>query len=112
MRKAEKGTYLELFKYVTKVVAKDVNGNGKIYIHAIDTIVKALRDKRTFQPFGGVKMISEDIEELQAEELQGVPEYDFMEWFWEEQDWINKYGECLTGYEASEELKKLLLMKC
>jgi len=106
--KANESSVIELFKYTTKVVTK-VNGKMSIYVHAIDTIISALYKRRAIQPFGGVKMVTEDITELQSENYEGLPEYEAIEWVWENgaTDWINKHAECLTGYEPSEAMKDI-----
>lgn len=106
--KASESSVIELFKYVTKVVTK-INGKLSIYVHAIDVIIEALYKRRTVQPFGGLKMVTEDITELESETYEGLPEYNFIEWVWEDgaTDWVNKHGELLTGYEPTEAMKNI-----
>jgi hypothetical protein len=112
VRPVDKNSMQELFKYTTKVVAKDINGVQAIHLNAIDTIMRATWRKRIIQPFGGIrKNVSEDVEELASERYIGIPEYDSIEWTWYKQDWVNPYGELLTGYEPSESLAKLAIHK-
>lgn len=112
IRKANESSVVELFKYTTKVVTK-VNGKMSIYVHAIDTIIRSLYQRRAIQPFGGLKMVAEDITELQSEIYEGLPEYEAIEWVWENDatDWINKYGECLTGYEPTEAMQNIKVIQ-
>lgn len=99
----------ELFKYTAKVVTK-INGKQTIVIDAVDTIIRSLRSRRIIQPFGEIKkQIAEDIEDI--DELQSdrydIPHYDFMIWIWRGEDWVNEYGECLTGYTPSDTIRNL-----
>jgi len=97
-RNADQGSLNELFKYATKIIDRKKN-NLTVYIKAIDVIMRALSKKRSIQPFGIIKKVSEDIDEASLNK-QGynIPEYDFMEWHWHKSDWVNKHGEFLTGY--------------
>jgi len=61
MRKADKASFTELFKYAAKV---SVNYDMSIY--AKDIIFTALKGKRIYQPFGIVR-ISEDVDEIIAQ---------------------------------------------
>ncbi|MCF2709208.1 protein rep [Bacteroides pyogenes] len=69
LRPANEGSYIELFKYFTKLVVKDKRTGAKEgvdYKH-LDIIFQTLRGKRTFQPFSGLKPVSEDIDEEELE---------------------------------------------
>ena len=88
----------ELFKYATKIVTNS-NKELNIYVSALDTIFIAMKGMRTFQSFGNVKKVSEDIEELNSELYEDIEEYDFVLWKWNENDWFNMlYGNSLTNY--------------
>ena len=54
---------IELFKYTTKLVSKSKKGYS-IYVYALDKIFNSMYGMRTFQPFGKVRMVKEDIENL------------------------------------------------
>jgi hypothetical protein len=63
----------------------------------------ALKGKRTFQPFGSIRKVAEDINGIQSQEYQGIKEYPFVTWIWEECDWVlsnvTEMGrDTLTGY--------------
>ena len=51
--------------------------------------------------------MSEDVEEIDKQAYPGIPEYDCIEWNWQESDWMNKYGELLTGYVPSEAIQRV-----
>lgn len=109
IRPVTTGALKELFKYTAKVVTK-INGKQVIVLHAVDTIIRALYNRRIIQPFGEIrKFIAEDIEEI--DELQSdsynIPYYESMSWIWRGEDWVNEYGECLTGYTPSDMMRKL-----
>lgn len=53
--------------------------------------------------------MSEDIEEkfeLDAH-LYDIPYYELMCWKWRGEDWCNEYGELLTGYAPSQQIKEI-----
>jgi hypothetical protein len=105
-KKANRDSLNELFKYSTKVAYKAKGDKEhKVFIHALDTILIALNGLRTFQPFGVIKKQSEEVEELQVQELEGV-EQAYTEWEYNEDksDWENIYnrGQFLTGYKPPE----------
>lgn len=104
-RPADDNSTMELFKYFTKIITKK-----HFYIDALDTIFKAMRNKRTFQPMGIKKIVSEDIAELQAIIYNDLePREAVWTWIQEATDWIDqKSGETLTGYSPSEAVKNLL----
>jgi hypothetical protein len=102
---ADKNSYNELFKYSSKILAKAGRGFN-IYVPAIDIIMQAMDRKRTIQTFGKIKKISEDVEELQAVEVEGLePTTTAREWVyndvlsdWQTLDRLNN----LTGYKPPE----------
>jgi len=106
---ADKGSILELFKYTTKLTTKNkvTRDEDKTTIEvnpvALDVIFQALRKKRTFQSMGCVKMVSEDIDEVDAQIVEDVEDaIDVWTWEQEASDWVNSYGELLTGCDACE----------
>ena len=104
IRPVTAGAQKELFKYTAKVVTK-INCKQVIVIDAVDTIIRALHKRRIIQPFGEIrKEVSEDIEEvfeLDAARYD-IPDYELMSWKWYGDDWVNEYGELLTGYTPSD----------
>ena len=93
-------TLIELFKYATKVVTK---GKRSVPFPALDVIMQSLHHRRIIQPFGAIRRVSEDVDELHSDIYPELPEYELMEWCWHEHDWINCYAECLTGYAPDVE---------
>jgi len=104
IRPADEKSVMELFKYFTKIVT------GKtVYVAALDTIFRAIKGRRTFQPMGIHKHVSEDIEELRAEIYADLEERETM-WNWIENDWYDvATGEGMTGYRPSENVEKLVV---
>lgn len=95
---ADKGSLNELFKYTTKIVTKK-KGAITVYIKPLDVIMQSLVGRRIVQPFGKMKLVDEEIKELEAMTYDSIPEYDFMTWEWDStSDWRNQDGEGLTGY--------------
>lgn len=102
----KKDILLELFKYSTKFHAKAIDENGKkvvvISAYHLDKIFIALRSLRTYQPFGGIRRISEEVDNLEAEEFENMMSKK-VTWYWSEQDWYDiETGECLTWYEPDK----------
>lgn len=65
IRPVRKGEYIEIFKYFTKLLAKDKSGNRYIDFVRLNTILEALAGKRVYQPFGNIKQVSEDMEDYE-----------------------------------------------
>jgi len=88
----------ELFKYFTKIISKTgVDAN------ALNTIFEAMYGKRTFQPYGGIRKVSEDVDQISSQEI------DFKEsrvevWVWERQvhDWVSPDGELFSDFKPND----------
>jgi len=100
IRPVDKNTLVELFKYSTKIVTQ---GKQSMPFEAIDVIMRSLYRRRVVQPYGAIRRVSEDVDELRSDSYPELPEYELMQWVWEHQDWVNLYGECLTGYSPDVE---------
>lgn len=103
---------LELFKYFTKLTTKIEVGNKTVnFIHAesLNVIFEAMVGRRVYQPIGGLQKVSEDVEELQAEEMEELEAkvHEIWQFHDEPGDWINTDGEALTGYTPSGSMKEL-----
>lgn len=66
VRKASKGSEMELFKYFTKIISTQ-RDDKNIYVDSLDVIFKAFRGRRVFQNFGFKipKIEKEDIKEVE-----------------------------------------------
>jgi hypothetical protein len=104
VQKADEKSLKEIFKYTTKIIAKNKENNNTInvYLPALNKILESLYKRRCFQPFGIIKMVSEDVDGLDS------MEYDFLddcensiEWHWIECDWVDA-KKTLTGYIPPE----------
>lgn len=111
IRSVDDNSMLELFKYTTKLLAKDPMTGKREFMDVVrlDVIFQALRNKRTFQPFGGVKPVNEDITEELKPDIMLTADMVFK---WQYQDWVNEEsGECLSGYIATDTIKELFKLK-
>jgi len=102
VRKADKGSLAEMFKYTTKIIGRK-KGSMDVYIRPLDIILRALYRRRCFQAFGIVKMVSEDVEALQGvvyDELEDT-NGGIIEFVWMECDWVCG-KKTLTGYIPPE----------
>lgn len=104
VRKADDGALMELFKYTAKMIH-----DKKFTPSAMDAIYRALRGKRTYQPFGIKKYVCEDVEGVQTQTITFQPSQREI-WVWNKEirDWINGAGECLTGYIMDGKFDALL----
>ena len=103
VRKANKDSLNELFKYSTKIVDTH-KGSIRLHVGALDTIMNAINGKRIFQPFGKIRHVKEDIEEEDLKSQTYDIEYqELMEWNWKQCDWINEFCDTLTGYIPPED---------
>ena len=104
---------IELFKYFAKLTSKSskdskhYKGSKLIndewhYPAALDLIFRAIENIRIIQPMGGVKMVSDEIEELETQEVENIKEENTI-WIFRGSDWIDTgTGEMLTGYYPTE----------
>jgi plasmid rolling circle replication initiator protein Rep len=104
---------IELFKYFTKLTSKSAKdtkhykGSRLIndewhYPEALDLIFRAIEGIRIIQPMGGVKMVSDEIDELQTQVIEDLQE-DFTIWIYRGSDWIDtSTAEMLTGYTPTD----------
>lgn len=104
MKKADCGSLIELFKYFTKLFAKDQNTGERLPMDfkRLDIIFQALSGKRIFQPFGKMSPVTEDIPEegRLTTELKDLATQSYK---WVLNDWYGfDTGTPLTGYEPSE----------
>lgn len=95
---ADSSSLNELCKYFTKVIAKDNDYNAK----ALDVMFQAAKGKRTFQPIGLRKFVSEEIEEIQGQRITIKPPQTEI-WCYDRDayDWVSADGEILSEYSPS-----------
>ena len=87
-----------------------VGKDNKTLVKPLDVIFKAMWGLRVFQPVGIKKDVSEDITELDAQEIEDIDEaVERIFWKWNTHDWVNEdTGECLSGYVPSEAMNTLI----
>jgi hypothetical protein len=106
VRKADKKAPIELFKYFTKMLTD----SGRFYPEQMDVIFQVMKGKRTFQPFGGIKKQSEDIELDEQTNIDWLPPQTEI-WVFEDanefSDWYNAQGEPLSQVKMSEQTMQL-----
>jgi hypothetical protein len=107
----------ELFKYFTKLTSKTATKEkkyktGKIritdeymYPEAIDTIFQAIEKIRIVQPMGKIKLVQDEIEELQAEIIDETVSQEDADTFylWAESYWYSPYtGVILSSFKPTK----------
>lgn len=115
LRKANKGSCLELFKYFTKLITKQIQPglfNSKTivkFMHAerLDVIFQAMRKRRVYDAFGGVKRVNED----DTKEVSVLPSaYVGQVVKWVDSDWFDtQTGKALTGWMPDEWVEQLAM---
>jgi hypothetical protein len=106
IRFANEFAFRELFKYAFKAEVKTSNKtNAKRY----DLVFNALRNKRTYQAFGGIKAVKEDFDEDDLTNgivLEGMYNSIFK---WCMDDWYEKStGLALVGKSIPEKVKNMV----
>jgi hypothetical protein len=109
------GAMKELFKYFTKLLAKGIDGERTAPPpRVLDTMFKAVRGLRTFQPMGFVapKLDADDeAMTLDTTTASPDPKRERVEWEWagELADWMDySTGALLSGYEPPETMRELV----
>lgn len=107
IRKADKP--IELFKYFAKLTAKHESDTFSIigdkvirneyhYPEALDLIFRTIEKFRVVQTMGGITMVKDDIDEVEAQEYNDI-KFKKTLWLYNINDWYDTYtGEELTGY--------------
>lgn len=106
IRFADEFSFKELFKYAFK---SEVKSNNKNNAKRYDIVFNALKGKRTYQAFGGIRAIEEDFDENELTDsivLEGMANRIFK---WCVDDWFDKTsGEALVGLAIPDKVKKLV----
>lgn len=105
---ANEDSLKELFKYSTKIGYKSVNDNEqennkeiKVNIKALDVIMRVLKGRRLFQPFGNIKKESEDVEvEDLVAQSYNIPQVVHNKFTWSFYDWVDNKGQSLSCVAA------------
>ena len=94
IRKADEGSYLEMFKYATKSVV-----NKHTPAIALDLIFQSIQGKRIYQPFGIEKKVSEDVTEIERQAYGMLEPSVYKVWYFDDaaEDWRSLNGELLTN---------------
>lgn len=105
-------SYIELFKYFTKLTTKI---SDRVVIEDpkhLDHIFRAMSGSRVFQPYGKLSPhIPDDAEEIQTVQTMEVDNNLDGLWMWATSvnDWVNlDTGELLTGFEPTDNILKIL----
>ncbi len=107
IRIADENKIRELFKYFTKIVSKQKEQDKFLYpvfIKPLDVMNISFRGMRVFQSFGKVKSQSEDVDSIQAENLDSIFEGNIWEWVQDQSDWVSEYGELLTENDYNKKI--------
>lgn len=110
------GAMRELFKYFTKLVVRGIDGERTAPPPLVlDTMFKAVKGLRTFQPMGFVSRAtldaSDETLELDAGTISPVkPDArGVILWRWTSDDWLDyTTGELLSGYSPSDSMRELV----
>lgn len=107
--KAFKGSENELFKYFTKIVTRLENNTFGVYVKSLDTIFCAMKGLQVVSNLGDIKPVNEEIEEIQAQDLDDSYLFSVSKYFPEHRDWIDiETGEPRTGYKRPGTLNEII----
>ena len=105
--RADPNTSMELFKYFSKILTP----KGNFMPRELDIMFQAIKGKRVFQPFGGIRKVCEDINDMEARIIDWRPsEVEIWEYqaASEYSDWYNALGEQFTEGELSSKTMRLI----
>ncbi len=115
-RCAGEGAMRELFKYFTKLVVMGLDGERTApHPLVLDTIFKAVKGLRTFQPMGFVSRVKVDADdealELDAGTVSPIKpdSRGRIRWQWVGDDWMDYgSGELLSGFTPTDSMRELV----
>jgi len=98
---------IELFKYFTKLLTK----SGQFLAEPMDKSFRAMKGKRVFQPFGGIKKVCEDVDVKESSQCDWKdPQTEI--WTFESSgkfsDWYSANGEALSEVELTDDTMELI----
>jgi hypothetical protein len=110
------GAMKELFKYFTKLVVKGLDGERTApHPMVLDTMLKAVKGLRTFQPMWLASRVTVDADdetlELDTGTISPIPpdSRGLIRWKWIGDDWLDYgSGELLSGFTPSDKLRELV----
>jgi hypothetical protein len=99
---ADQESLSEIFKYTTKIIVTK-RGQIDVYLKPLNRILECLYKRRCFQPFGIVKFVNEEVDDLDSQVYTDLEDNGggITEWIWNECDWVNG-KKTLTGYVPPE----------
>lgn len=111
IRPIKRGEYIEIFKYFTKLVSFDKEaGKERRYVDfkRLNVIFECLKGSRVYQPFGTIKPVKEEIEEIDLIAEVSSDEYMCL-WRWMTGvGYVSDDGEILAGdYELPSWVERL-----
>jgi len=106
--KCDNNSMLELFKYFTKFVSSKGAEERHTTAEALDTIFRAMRGKRVYQPFGGIRKVTEEVENIQSEIVEQCLS-EMGNFMWRKNDWYSKNNRDRKLDEFDDEKKLVRL---
>lgn len=105
IEQATEGTLQELFKYFTKLITQET-----FYAEKMDIIFRAMKNKRVYQAFGLKKQVSEEIEDIERQQVihLGNEPAEIYVWNEEARDWISNDGVVVADYNPSQKYLEYL----
>ena len=108
IKDADENSIKELFKYFTKLVHMKYDERMNVsditlQPYGLDRMLSAIKGKRTFQAYGGIRLISEDIEKIES---QDYPELEADNNLWNYypviHNYVNREGVVLSNINAPD----------
>jgi len=98
---------IELFKYFAKLLTKE----GQFLAEPMDKAFRAMKGKRVFQPFGGIKKVCEEVDVNESSQCDWKePQIEI--WTFQSSgkfsDWYNANGEALSEVELTNDTLGLI----
>ncbi|RYE19336.1 MAG: hypothetical protein EOP45_12810, partial [Sphingobacteriaceae bacterium] len=106
-RSANEDSLKEIFKYFTKLLISNKNGDKEFYsTRNMDVIFQAMKNKRVIQPFGKIRGVKGN--NAYVSRVYDMLESGYNTWTWKENDWYDMDGKPLTNYQPTEKFRELV----
>lgn len=99
---------IELFKYFSKLTSKTGAGAKAeaAFPFQLDIIFQAIQGFRIIQPFGGLKMVNDEVDQLESIEIEEAEPQQAM-YKWHFNNWVNfDTGEMLSNFQPTAKNEK------
>lgn len=110
IKKANDNSIIELMKYFTKLLPSKKTEDKTVYAYKLDVIFQAMLGQRVYQPFGNIRKVKENIEDIMSEIMPDLtPKQAVYIWSQKLNDWYDiETAELLSYYTPTDKDKEFI----